>query len=111
MEIVRIGPADWKTFRTVRLAALAESPGAFGSRYDDWADASPERWQSRLTQVPLTLLARDADSVVGMVCGMPVDEDWVELVGRPRAATERRRGTAVPPGTDRASTPGRRSPR
>ena len=57
MEITRIGPADWERFRDVRLASLLDSPGAFGSRHADWLHAPAERWQSRLTQVPLTLLA------------------------------------------------------
>ena len=80
MEIKRVGPADWESFRTVRLASLSESPAAFGSRYADWVDAPAERWQSRLTQVPLTLLACDPSEVVGVVSGQPVGEHWVELI-------------------------------
>ena len=59
MEITRIGPADWERFRDVRLASLSESPAAFGARHADWVSAPAECWQSRLTQVPLTLLARE----------------------------------------------------
>lgn len=80
MEIKRVGPADWESFRTVRLASLSESSAAFGSRYADWVDAPAERWQSRLTQVPLTLLACDPSEVVGVVSGQPVGEHWVELI-------------------------------
>lgn len=80
MEIRRVGPSDWESFRAVRLASLSESPAAFGSTYEDWVDAPAERWQSRLTQVPLTLLACEATEVVGVVSGQPVGEDWVELI-------------------------------
>jgi ribosomal protein S18 acetylase RimI-like enzyme len=80
MEITQIGPADWERFRAVRLASLSESPAAFGSRYADWVDAPAERWQSRLTQVPLTLLAHETTEVVGVASGQPVGENWVELI-------------------------------
>lgn len=64
----------------MRLASLSDSPAAFGSRYVDWVDAPAERWRSRLTAVPLTLLAEDVMGVVGVVCGQSVGEEWVELV-------------------------------
>lgn len=80
MEITRVGPADWETFRAVRLASLSESPEAFGSRHADWVDAPAERWQSRLTQVPLTLVAQDGTTVLGVVSGQPDGETWVELI-------------------------------
>lgn len=64
MEITRIGPADWERFRDVRLASLSESPAAFGARHADWVSAPAERWQSRLTQVPLTLLAHEGTTVL-----------------------------------------------
>jgi len=80
---------------------LTESPAAFGSRYADWVDAPAERWQSRLTQVPLTLLAQDATQVVGVVSGQPVGvvsgqpvgEKWVELISM--WVTPEARGTGV----------------
>lgn len=92
--IKQVGPADWEEFRAVRLASLSESPAAFGSRYADWVDASVERWTSRLTQVPLTLLACEATEVVGVVSGQFVDEDWVELISMWVAPTARGNGVA-----------------
>lgn len=80
IEIVRIGADDWREFREVRLASLADSPAAFGSRYDAWVDAPEERWRSRLTDVPLTLVARQAGRPVGVVSGSPEGDDEVELI-------------------------------
>lgn len=94
MDITRIGPADWETFRAVRLASLLESPAAFGSRYADWVDAPAERWRSRLTQVPLNLVAREGTEVVGVVSGQLVDEDWVELISMWVSPDARRTGAA-----------------
>ena len=94
MDLTQIGPADWESFRAVRLASLCESPAAFGSRYADWVDAPRERWQSRLTQVPLTLLAREARQVVGVVSGQPVGDSWVELISMWVAPAARGTGVA-----------------
>ena len=94
MYITRIGPADWERFRTVRLASLSESPASFRSRYADWVDAPAERWQSRLSQVPLTLLAHEATKVVGVVSGQPVEDAWVELISMWVAPTARGAGVS-----------------
>jgi GNAT superfamily N-acetyltransferase len=94
MEIRRVGPGDWESFRAVRLASLSESPAAFGSRYADWVEAPAERWLSRLTQVPLTLLACEATEVVGVVSGQRVGEDWVELISMWVAPAARGDGVA-----------------
>lgn len=95
MEITRIGPDDWERFRAVRLASLSESPAAFGSRHADWVDAPAERWRSRLTQVPLNLLAQEETAVVGVVSGQPVGETWVELISMWVAPAARGTGVAA----------------
>jgi ribosomal protein S18 acetylase RimI-like enzyme len=94
VDISRIGPDDWESFRDVRLASLAESPAAFGSRYADWVAAPAERWRSRLTQVPLTLLAHEAAEAVGVVSGQLVGEKWVELISMWVAPAARGTGVA-----------------
>lgn len=94
VELVRIGPEDWREFREVRLSSLAESPGAFGARYVDWADADEQRWRSRLADVPFTVVARghgDGEPV-GVVCGAQ-GESVVELISMWVAPT--RRGTGL----------------
>ena len=80
VEIQRIGPDEWEVFRDLRLRALREAPYAFGSRYEDWAQAPEERWRDRLENVPLNLVARMDGGLVGMASGVIEDEDGVELI-------------------------------
>ena len=69
LAVRTIGPDDWAEWRVLRLAALAEAPEAFGSRFDDWRDAPEERWRQRLTGDWLNLLADLDGSPVGMASG------------------------------------------
>lgn len=82
-ELVRLDADGWRDFRDVRLAALADSPGAFGSRHADWVHAHEERWRARLTDVPLTLVARGEEGLVGVVSGAPSSdhvEEWQRMI-------------------------------
>lgn len=78
-ELLQLHADGWREFRDVRLASLADSPGAFGSRHADWVDASEEQWRARLTDVPLTIVARSQEGFVGVVSGVPSD-DHDELI-------------------------------
>ncbi len=80
VEILRIGPDEWEAFRDLRLRALREAPYAFGSRYDDWVQATASRWRERLDAVPLNLVARLDGDLVGMASGVLDGEDEVELI-------------------------------
>lgn len=42
--IRRLYPGEGQLYRSVRLEALRESPGAFSSRYEDTIARSPESW-------------------------------------------------------------------
>ena len=92
-ELVRLDADGWRDFRDVRLASLADAPGAFGSRHADWVDAPEERWRSRLTDVPLTVVARTETGLVGVVSGVPSD-DHVELISMWVAPEHRGTGLA-----------------
>ncbi|MBF4584765.1 GNAT family N-acetyltransferase [Curtobacterium sp. VKM Ac-2887] len=73
IELRRVTADDWRVWRPVRLRALADSPHAFGSTLQDWADAPEHRWRTRLS-IPgaLDLLAVAAEGdVVGMASGVP----------------------------------------
>jgi ribosomal protein S18 acetylase RimI-like enzyme len=80
VEIVRIGPDQWQLFRDLRLRALREAPYAFGSRYEDWASAPESRWRDRLEKVPLNVVARRDDELVGMASSVLDGEDQAELI-------------------------------
>lgn len=93
IELVRIGPEDWREFRSVRLAALSDAPSAFGARHADWADATEHRWRSRLIEVPLTVVARSDAGPVGVASGMESGQA-VELISMWVAPSERGSGLA-----------------
>ncbi len=92
-DLVRVGADEWQTFRDVRLASLADAPSAFGSRHADWVGASEERWRSRLTDVPFTVVALSQGRGVGVVSGAP-SESQVELISMWVAADHRGTGLA-----------------
>lgn len=94
VELVRIGPEDWREFREVRLAALSEAPGAFGSRHADWVGASEQRWRARLTDVPFTVVARSDEGPVGVASGMEAGQVAAELISMWVAPSHRGAGLA-----------------
>lgn len=87
---------DWKMWRELRLAALAEAPYAFGSQLADWQGQGDreERWRGRLA-IPsgYNIMAILDGQPVGMASGVPADEDGVvELISMYVAPRGRGRG-------------------
>ena len=68
--IARVAEADWKHLRTVRLAALAESPEAFGSDYSTEEQFSEADWREWARDWA-TFLAFHCDTPIGMAAGIP----------------------------------------
>lgn len=58
LEIVRVQPQIWRRFATVRLAALAEAPGAFGSTLAREVAFDEAEWVARARR-PATFLAME----------------------------------------------------
>ncbi|MEX3014729.1 N-acetyltransferase family protein [Gymnodinialimonas hymeniacidonis] len=49
----RLGPGDWRAFRTVRLEMLEEAPEFFGSTYAEWAAKAPDQIMAWLDTIHL----------------------------------------------------------
>ena len=86
-----LSPDEWRLWRSMRLAALAESPGAFGSRLADWQGDGDreERWRGRL----LILGSRNVVAALhgepsGMASGVPLSPGLHGLPPREAGAVE-----------------------
>jgi ribosomal protein S18 acetylase RimI-like enzyme len=92
IELRELTPDDWKDWRELRLAALADAPYAFGSQLADWVDAEEDRWRARLS-LPgsYNLIAMLDGTPVGMASGVRSDDEdgvvelismWIAPAGR-----------------------------
>lgn len=48
LAVRRVSPADWRTYRDLRIAALLDSPRAFWTTYADAAARGEADWRARL---------------------------------------------------------------
>jgi ribosomal protein S18 acetylase RimI-like enzyme len=75
---------DWPLWRSLRLAALAESPHAFGSKLSDWQGEGDQesRWRDRLGIPDSHNLVAFLDGTpAGMASGIPgADPDDIEVI-------------------------------
>lgn len=95
MLVVRtLGADDWRDWRALRLAALAEAPDAFGSRPADWRGDGDreERWRARLTGRWHNVVAELAGRPAGMASGFLPDSGPPELLSMWVAPFARGRG-------------------
>lgn len=72
IELRTISADDWRAWRSMRLAALTDAPGAFGSRLQEWVDAPEDRWRQRLSipgSTNLLAFAADGNAPAGMATG------------------------------------------
>jgi ribosomal protein S18 acetylase RimI-like enzyme len=99
VDIRRITPDDGPDLRAVRLAALADTPSAFGSTFAEEAARSDTGWSERALWASagverITLLARQEDRVVGIAGGYreEIGSTEVHLVSVWTAPEARRSG-------------------
>lgn len=103
----RLGVADWRQLRDVRLRALLDSPSAFYSTYEDSVHQEPARWQSWL-EPPKTVFVADLDGrSAGMIAAIPAGEMeqapgavmmvgmWVDPVARGNGVAEALTGALI----------------
>src|SRR5664279_4937116 len=92
VQIDRLQADEWQTLRDVRLAALADSPGAFWAQLADEARFGPAEWTSFL-RAGAWFVARDDTGVVGLAAGLPSpDGAEAELIAMWVAPPARGRG-------------------
>ena len=99
IELRVLTPDDWRVWRELRHAALAEAPYAFGSRLADWQGEGDleERWRARLSIPGQHLVVLLDGRPVGMASGVPDDRDgvaelismWVSPAARGHGAGDR----------------------
>ena len=105
IDVRTVGPDDWRTWRMLRLAALAEAPYAFGSVLADWQGTADreERWRSRLALAGAHNLVAHVDGEpAGMASGVPAESagesadegETVEVISMWVAPAARGRGVA-----------------
>lgn len=97
MELRVLSPEDWRTWRSLRQAALAEAPHAFGSRLEDWQGEGDreERWRDRLSTTGARNLVAVIDAApVGMATGVPAGDGVVDVFSMWVHPAARGRGVA-----------------
>jgi GNAT superfamily N-acetyltransferase len=68
--ITRVGEDDWRVWRDVRLAALADAPEVFGSGTEQ-EEALPENDWRAMTRTAAIFVATAGGTSVGVVAGLP----------------------------------------
>ncbi len=87
---------DWREWRALRLAALADAPNAFSSRLEDWSGPADreDRWRNRLASIPFNAVATVNGIPAGMVGATAPSEGESELLSMWVAPAVRGKGVA-----------------
>lgn len=83
IDVLELSAADWRLWRRLRRAALADAPSAFGSTLAEWSGPgdTEQRWRGRLESFPLHLVVTLGGEPVGMVSATePGPSGAVELI-------------------------------
>jgi len=81
IDIREVTPRDWKLWRDLRLRALQEAPGAYGSTYQRELGFVESDWASRLDgSAGPAVLALRAGEPVGMGAGFRDRGGWLHVV-------------------------------
>ncbi|MFW0755268.1 GNAT family N-acetyltransferase [Pseudomonas sp. H11T01] len=83
MEIRSTQAKDWMLLKQVRLAALLDTPTAFGVSYQIAADYSDEQWKERASSAAGSKfwLAINEDKTVGMIGSAVSQANRYNLIG------------------------------
>ena len=94
VAIRRLDPTAWAAYREVRLASLADSPGAFVVTLDQALERTDADWRASLLDQSsrVTFAAFDGPHPVGLVAGVPgAESDVAELASMWVSPRHRRR--------------------
>ena len=83
IETIQLHADRWREWRELRLAALKESPDAFGSTFREWSGPSDmeQRWRGYFAQPGVNIVAELHGKRVGLVRAAPVKNGpFVELM-------------------------------
>jgi AcrR family transcriptional regulator/GNAT superfamily N-acetyltransferase len=72
VAVVRATDEDWRAWREVRLAALADAPDSFPDTLTE-TEALPEREWRAMARTGAIFIAREGSSPVGVAAGVPRD--------------------------------------
>ena len=91
IQVRRLSGDDWEAFRALRLAALQDSPDAFGSTYEGERDLPETHWRARTATTAAGFLD---DVPAGLVGWFIADQepDTLHMVSMWVAPDARRRG-------------------
>jgi GNAT superfamily N-acetyltransferase len=70
IEVRTLAPEDWREYRTLRLAALADAPFAFGSTLEREQAFDDSQWSARLTNGNLVTQALIEGVPAGLAGGL-----------------------------------------
>lgn len=79
LSVRPLSAEDWALYRTVRLAALADAPEAFGSTCEAERAFTEDRWRERLARRN-QFVAQAGDRTCGLIGIVPVEAGRAELV-------------------------------
>src|ERR1700734_4546941 len=67
--VTRLSEDDWGVWRAVRLAALAEAPGSFGSTLEQEQTLGDEEWQAMMRRGAVFIAAAGGTAAGGAAAG------------------------------------------
>lgn len=74
MRVEVAGPDDWAQWRDLRLQALRDTPLGFVETVEAALAKDESAWRRRMTEVPLSLFARDQGRPVAMASGFVIED-------------------------------------
>jgi RimJ/RimL family protein N-acetyltransferase len=78
-DVRPVGPDDWRSYRDIRLAALADAPMAFGSSLAREEEFTESVWRRRLRTAQM-FLGYVGDKPLAVAGGLPLPNGDAELI-------------------------------